>query len=153
MITEEVWEKAWEVIARVRDAYPRVINDAPSEEIVEALADAGLLARTEAWEDDARAEAERLWPHGEYHDPLMRGAMREKQRAFIAGAEWAAAHAKTTTAEDVTRVRAQIALLLTQHAQSVLAREGVFDFDETSERIDAILGLLATARTQEDNDK
>ena len=94
MTTEEVWEEAWEVIARVRDAYPSADDDGPpTDEIVEALADAGLLARTEAWEDDALAEAERRWPHGEYLDPLMRGAVREKQRAFIAGAEWAAGRA------------------------------------------------------------
>jgi len=50
--------------------------------------------------DNARAEAERRWPHGEYRDPLMRGAMREKQRAFVAGAEWAAGRAETTTAHE-----------------------------------------------------
>jgi len=42
--TTDIAEDAWEVIVQVRDDYPRVINDAPTEEIVEALADAGLLA-------------------------------------------------------------------------------------------------------------
>lgn len=103
MTTEEAWEDAWEVIARVRDAYPRVHNDAPTDEIVEALADAGLLARTEAWEDNARAEAERrLKANGLPLDGPLANLMKTPAliEAFIEGAQWAAARAETT-AEDM----------------------------------------------------
>lgn len=65
--TTDIAEDAWEVIVRVRDDYPRVINDAPTEEIVEALADAGLLATTRTAttatvEDTARAIHRALAP-------------------------------------------------------------------------------------------
>jgi len=39
-----VRDRAWEVIATVRDASPRVANDASTDDILDALATAGLLA-------------------------------------------------------------------------------------------------------------
>ena len=82
------------------DALPGTAHAVPSTQ----TATPGRLARPTADRpsvtDQALAEAERRWPHGEYHDPLMRGAMREKQRAFVAGAEWAAGRAETTTAHE-----------------------------------------------------
>ena len=41
---EDMFEQAWEVIVRVRDAHPRTVDDAPTEDIVDALIDARLLA-------------------------------------------------------------------------------------------------------------
>lgn len=42
-----VADRAYDVITEVRDRYPRRPGDAPSEEIVEALIAAGLLATDE----------------------------------------------------------------------------------------------------------
>lgn len=76
--TTDIAEDAWEVIVRVRDDYPRVINDAPTEEIVEALADAGLLAtaRTRPTRDELdRVISDGLREHGAFRTDLIADAV------------------------------------------------------------------------------
>lgn len=37
--TADLYDKLWDAVAEIRDAYPRVYNDAPSDEVVEAVMD------------------------------------------------------------------------------------------------------------------
>ncbi|MEU6261834.1 hypothetical protein [Saccharopolyspora shandongensis] len=42
-ITDKTKDEAWEVIAVIRDQAPRDVNDADTADIVDALAERGLL--------------------------------------------------------------------------------------------------------------
>lgn len=62
-------EQVWNVISRVRDAAPRLPNDASTDAIIDALVDAGLLnLQPEVAGSDPREP--RVWPVGspEPHD-------------------------------------------------------------------------------------
>lgn len=55
MTDQEILDRAWNVVSTVRDAAPRLPNDADTGAIVDALNVAGLLTATAAPADDEPA--------------------------------------------------------------------------------------------------
>lgn len=64
----------WETIALVRDAAPRLPDDADTDAIIDAILDSGLLfrvamrAKAEAWDERGRALPQYLGPDGGHFD-------------------------------------------------------------------------------------
>ena len=103
--------------------------------------------------DDARAEAMSRYSFGTYHGQMVQwhDAKKLAVDAFIAGAEWAAARAETTTAttEGMAGIdRAEVRRVLENEFWPFLAHDPHDPERFWGLAVDAVMGLLATARTR-----
>ena len=103
--------------------------------------------------DDARAEAMSRYSFGTYHGQMVQwhDAKKLAVDAFIAGAEWAAGRAETTTAttEGMAGIdRAEVRRVLENEFWPFLAHDPHDPDRFWGLAVDAVMGLLATARAR-----